>query len=473
MPERVSIEWDDLADLDLDPDNPRHEPGMPRREIIRYLVEKESVLALARDVAKIGLSPLDSFGAVATADGGYMILEGNRRLCALILLHDPSLAPATERKAFERLAQDFNPDKLNIEIVVFDDRDEANIFIERKHSGQAGGLGPRSWNATQLARHYGDKTGNQLALALLEHAIQKKMITAKQSEKMITTVTRFLSTPFVREHGLGIVTSASTAQFKIRGTQSLFELRLKKLLTDIAAGKNGATSRSKSGDRVKYAQDHLIPINEATRTDDDEQGGGTGTGDSTGGDSTGGAGSEGETDGDAGAGGGNGSSTTSGGTSTHPNNRLLLVPPTFSPSFRSERLKRILLELKAARRSTPLAAALLVRVFLESVTVTYLETRGSKISSSDKLHILVHNVLTTIDTEKKVGALSLNKAEAGALSLLKSQVSQPSYVYSAAYLGFVAHGGAFPEWSTLTTKWDEIEPILLHIAENAEPTVEV
>lgn len=111
MPERVQIDWDDLADLDLDPDNPRHELGMSRREIIRYLVEKESVLGLAKDVAEVGLSPLDIFGAIAAPEGGYTIVEGNRRLCALILLHDPSLAPSKERR-FPAIASGHVPEPL-------------------------------------------------------------------------------------------------------------------------------------------------------------------------------------------------------------------------------------------------------------------------------------------------------------------------------------------------------------------------
>ncbi|MFP1602477.1 hypothetical protein ACLD0U_07310 [Microbacterium sp. 2216-1] len=475
MPERVTIDWADLADLDLDPDNPRHEPGMSRRDIIRYLVDKESVLGLARDIAKVGLSPLDMFGAIAAPEGGYVILEGNRRLCALILLHDPTLAPPKERKIFERLSRDLDPDEIVIELTVFDDEDEADVWIDRKHAGPGNGNGPKPWNPVQLARRYGDRTGNALALALLEYGQSHGMLTKAQSTDILTTITRFISNPFVRKHGLGITTSASEPEFKILGTQSLFDLRLQRLLSDIVARANGATSRTNSADRAKYAQENLVNITEPVgptpddaeeSADDTEPSAGSGEKTADNGDD---AASD-EPSADDGADDSEGSSTS--GSGTHPDKRLKLVPEAFAPSLRDERLKRILAELKSVRRFSPLAAALIVRVFLESVTVKYLETRGTQIGQNDKLHLLVHNVLTHIEKEKKSGAIHLTKAEAGALGLLKGQVSNQTYVYSAFYLGLIAHGSAFPDWATLTKKWDEVEPILGFIASNAEPPIE-
>ncbi|MGU3424018.1 hypothetical protein ACLBWV_03710 [Microbacterium paraoxydans] len=464
MVDRVEISWDDLGDLDLDPDNPRHEPGLSRRDIIKYLVERESVLGLAKDIAAHGLSPIDIFGALVAPDGGYVIVEGNRRLCALILLHDPSLAPTKEKRAFERLSRDFDASIINIELTVFKDATEANLWIERKHSGQQGGVGPRSWDAIQQARHYGEKTGNQLALALLDYAIEHGMITDAARNGLITTITRFVSTPFVRQHGLGIQTAAGTANFKFTGTQTLFEKRLKRLLEDIIARDHGATSRSNSADRTKYAQDRLVPLtdDEPTSGDGDEAGEDVGDEDSTENDSP-------STEGDEG--GSNGDSGESKGTGVHPSKRARLVPEGFSPSFRTERLKRVLAELKGMKKQNPIASALMVRVFIEAITVTYLETRGGKLGLNDKLHIIVHNVVTHIDTERKAGTISLTKAENSALTVLKSNVSQQSYVYSAAYLGLVAHGSAFPEWSALTAAWDEIEAILNYIATNAEPAI--
>lgn len=489
MPKRIPIDWNDLADLDLDPDNPRHEPGMARRDIIKYLVDKESVLGLAKDIAEVGLSPLDMFGAVAAPEGGYTILEGNRRLCALILLHDPSLAPASERKAFDRLHRKFDPASITIELTVFDTTTEADVWIDRKHAGAGNGNGPRPWNAMQIARRYGDKTGNGLALALLDYAVAKRLITSKASEGILTTITRFVSNPYVRSHGLGITTGRADEDFKFLGTQALFDARLAKLLNDIASHSNGATSRTSSPERRKYAEDHLVTIvdTEPTSTDDDDDDQTSPEGESSnGGEETPTGGPEdGEPDSGDGTSTGGGEDTDTppdpqddpnasskpGSGQPHPSKRPKLVPDSFTPSLRAYRLRRILDELRNARRSTPLASALIVRVFIESVTVTYLETRGVEIQHNDKLHLLVHKVLVDIEKDKKSKDITLTKGEAGALNLLKSQVSDNAYVYSASYLGLVAHGSAFPEWETLTKKWDEIEPILAFVASNAEPPI--
>ncbi|TSI18868.1 hypothetical protein [Brevibacterium aurantiacum] len=467
MPERVIVDWDDLPDMDLDPDNPRHDPGMARRDIIRYLVEKESVLGLARDIAKVGLSPLDIFGATETPNGGYMILEGNRRLCALILLRDPSLAPSKERKAFERLNRDFDADAVSIELTVFADKDEADVWIDRKHAGPGNGNGPKPWNPVQLARRYGDRTGNALALALLDYGQSQRMLTKAQSRDILTTITRFISNPFVRQHGLGIETSASDPQFKYKGSRSLFDLRLKKLLDDIVSRRNGATSRTSSADRVKYAQDHLVSIadtatsvsnnSEADPQDQPEQ-------DQSEIKQSSDEAAEHKPD--------DSSRPTDSTPGPRPDKRGKLVRSSFAPSFRDERLKRILCDLQSLRKNSPLAAALVVRVFLESISVKYLETRGTHVSLQEKLHKIVHNVLKHIETEKNSGAIQLTRAESGALGLLKSQVSNQAFVYSAYYLGLVAHGSAFPDWATLTRKWDEIEPIIGYIASSAEATVD-
>lgn len=75
-----------LARLHLDPLNPRHDPIADEDEIIAQLLSKEKVLPLAKDIAKRGaVSPLERTGAVRMEGnpGHYVVVEGNRRLCAL------------------------------------------------------------------------------------------------------------------------------------------------------------------------------------------------------------------------------------------------------------------------------------------------------------------------------------------------------------------------------------------------------
>jgi hypothetical protein len=470
MAKRVELEWDDLGDLWLDPDNPRHAPGMARRDIITFLVGNESVLPLAKDIAKEGLSPLDVWGAVEDGQGGYVVVEGNRRLCALLLLHDPSLAPSKHRLAFEKLSGDFDPDTLpdglTIPLAIFSNKAEADKWIERKHNGAAGGAGIRSWTPTQRTRHF-QQSDDQLALGLLDYALSHKWISKADSADVLTTITRFVSNPDVRRKGLGITTGSRVSNFAIEISRGLFDLRLEKFVNDIVKRENGATSRNNAEQRRRYSADHLETITEEApdeRTNSEEtHGNGTGA---TGGGATSEGGATGGANGDASS---SSSSGASGGGTTHPDRRPTLVPSTFSPSVSASRFQRILAELRLMTQKTPMASAMLVRVFMQAVVVEYLENRkGKKYLKDDKLHLLVHEALRDVEDERKAGRVSLSQPEAAALVVLKNKAAQGDYVYSAGYLGTVAHGLAFPDWPTLTSKWDEIEPILYYLAANAE-----
>ena len=66
----------------LDQSNPRHEPFDDQDAVIEYLCRDEQVLALARDIAKNGLNPLEVFALIPDGEDAYFSAEGNRRLCA-------------------------------------------------------------------------------------------------------------------------------------------------------------------------------------------------------------------------------------------------------------------------------------------------------------------------------------------------------------------------------------------------------
>jgi hypothetical protein len=146
----------------LDLKNPRHKPYENESEVIEYLCREEYVYALAKDIAQVGLNPLELFAVIPLASNGrrsaksYVVAEGNRRMCALKLLHDPELAPANLRKDFTKLAEKA-PDFDEVLGVVFNDKAKSDIWLERIHNGPQGGIGRRTWNPDQKTRHFGDK----------------------------------------------------------------------------------------------------------------------------------------------------------------------------------------------------------------------------------------------------------------------------------------------------------------------------
>ena len=81
-----------ISKLHLDSNNPRHDPLKNDVEVIAQLCNTELVSELASDISRRGLlNPLEVLGVIPYEGlpGHYIAVEGNRRVCALILLNDP------------------------------------------------------------------------------------------------------------------------------------------------------------------------------------------------------------------------------------------------------------------------------------------------------------------------------------------------------------------------------------------------
>jgi ParB-like nuclease domain len=88
----------------VDRDNPRInvEASDKESDIIRKLIVHEEVQDLARKIAKTGLLPGERI-IVVQEKGQWVVLEGNRRICACKLLLSPQLVPAEFRKTFPKI----------------------------------------------------------------------------------------------------------------------------------------------------------------------------------------------------------------------------------------------------------------------------------------------------------------------------------------------------------------------------------
>ncbi len=95
-----------ISNLLLDLDNPR----FPRivesqREAINLMVEIQSdkIEALARDISEFGLDPSERLivykNDVSEDNKSYTVAEGNRRLTALKILHEPDLTENEKLKS--------------------------------------------------------------------------------------------------------------------------------------------------------------------------------------------------------------------------------------------------------------------------------------------------------------------------------------------------------------------------------------
>lgn len=181
----------------LDQGNPRHEPFEDQDEAIGYLCRQEQVLEMAKDIALHGLNPLELFALLPDGDNAYFAAEGNRRLCAIKLLNDPELAPANLRADFSRIATTWAPVS-KLFCVVFKDRDEVRLWLDRIHAGVANGRGRRQWNAEQKARNSG-YSKNDLAQIMLDAAQNRGLISAEDRKGRLSTVQRYLGNPLMRD----------------------------------------------------------------------------------------------------------------------------------------------------------------------------------------------------------------------------------------------------------------------------------
>lgn len=139
------------------------------------LSESDSLLALfgfneahlrnlVRSIAEEGLDPGDSFYVVASPRGGYIVLDGNRRLAALRVLIDPSVldgepVTAATRRALGALSSGFDRSVVEpLSCVQFPDREAAAPWIRRRHTGEMNGEGRVQWNTLGVQRASGIDT---------------------------------------------------------------------------------------------------------------------------------------------------------------------------------------------------------------------------------------------------------------------------------------------------------------------------
>lgn len=216
---------------------------------IDFLCANEQVLTLAQDIADNGLSPLENFGVIRKEDGRYFMAEGNRRLCALKLLNQPALAPDNLKQKFTKAAKGWKPVQA-ISATVFDDRDDASLWLARIHQGVDEGRGRRPWDAVQKARH-SSSSRNDLAILILDWAEQEGLITSDQRGGRMSTVNRYVGNPILRET-LGIEKDAS-GQYLSFFSEDAFLLVMRAFLDDVVEKR--INTRAKSDEIKEYARE--------------------------------------------------------------------------------------------------------------------------------------------------------------------------------------------------------------------------
>lgn len=191
-----------ISKILINPENPRFEPVKNQREALDLMLEKagKAVLNLARDIAQHGLNPSKRLMVVELKDGNFLPLEGNRRIVALKLLHNPD--EATNKSItdkFKEFKKEFGTQLPNeVECVVFPDKESAFRWVNLEHTGGNKGVGVLKWDSTQRQRFIAQYAGKKpsRSVQLFDFADENNF---KHDGVDATTLNRLTGTPFVRE----------------------------------------------------------------------------------------------------------------------------------------------------------------------------------------------------------------------------------------------------------------------------------
>lgn len=192
-----------ITKLLVNPENPRFEPVKNQTDAIDLMISKAgtNVFNLAKDIAQHGLNPSKSLMVIPSEGGQFLPLEGNRRVVALKLLHNPE--QTTDQRIsdkFKELRREFGSQiPGEVDCVVFPDKESAFRWVNLEHTGRNKGVGVLSWDSTQRQRFIAQYAGKKPArsVQLFDFADENKLIRDKVDA---TTLNRLTSTPLVREH---------------------------------------------------------------------------------------------------------------------------------------------------------------------------------------------------------------------------------------------------------------------------------
>lgn len=440
-----------LSRIYLDPENPRHETLPDEPSIIKHLVAKEGVRPLAKDIAEAGgTSPIDLIALVQhpKVKNAYVVVEGNRRICALKLLQDADKAGnEKDKRYFANLAQNMRHAIHKVSAIVFDSRESAQRWFALRHEGEQDGVGTKAWNSDQKTRfsvRTQGKNPNAQALLVLDYARQYALLSAQEiGELSITTVTRYLSNPVVR-HALGLA-DGNTLDILVPDAE--FERALQRFLRDaLSPQTTGVTSRTTATQRQAYAATLNREGVAATTFDGARHTPRTGGAPSplpaltpaspallgTAPPPEAGVPAPGGRD------------------NRNPDKRSYVIPPSFKTHIKHKQLKRLYDELKAINATVhSFAATYLLRTVIENGIAAYLKSKN--VTPKRELHEKYKQLVKHLESEGMDRELKFLR------TIAQNGRDDPN---SPDTMGHYIHGGATPPANYAIRYWDNMETVM-------------
>ncbi len=438
-----------VTKLDFDLHNPRFPSQTSQREALEKILldNPAKTVKLAEHITTNGQNPIDLLAVYEIEGRRYVVLEGNRRTAVLKVLSKPvmldSLPPGPGVPAFikkmKQLSAQRKHEVSKINVVPFATREEADVWILLKHTGENEGAGTVPWDGRQKARFRKGDAG----LNLLDFGKQNGWFTEDQLTVRgpfpITTFNRLLGDPAVRA-AMGIEKSGDKVDCLV--PMGELEKIVTHVVQDIAKGNVNVTTLKSKAQRQDYL--NQIPKSVLPKTQAVD---GPWTVDLD---------------------------VAPAVVSPPPTIRVreqsltrkTLIPKSFviSTSGQSPRLAAIYRELKTLQvEQNKNAAAVLLRVFIELSLDDYLPRESVTIIRKDpKRFTLADKVNSAAAHLKKAGKLNKNQED-----LATRLVGDGSDVNSITTLhAFVHSRHASPLPSELLTIWDntaEFMRLITHV----------
>jgi hypothetical protein len=236
-----------INNLLLDTENFRHGAVQNQSECIYSITrdDGDKLLNLARSILENGFNPSESLIAYKpkNSEEKYIVVEGNRRLCALKILANPTLVKdLTISKAFNHLSADPRAKKMKAApVYVAANLVEARMWARLKHAKGNDGAGVLPWGAMATARSDQSQGKFVKSLYLIEYLLQNSDLDSEV--RRIISGPDFFITNFDR-----IITSGSFAALTqinwdetnhsiyVGISQDQFNLIIESMVTIVATG---------------------------------------------------------------------------------------------------------------------------------------------------------------------------------------------------------------------------------------------
>lgn len=456
-----------LSNLYLDLKNPRYEEQRSQNEALNTIAgeQKGKLLVLLKDILENGVNPSDI--PIVMQDkskaNGYIVLEGNRRIAALKLFKKPGILTGVSLKQkYAKLHDEYKGKTVNsIECLIVDTREEANLWIERKHEGEMNGAGTVRWDNVQKNRFLTIKTGKDTKVVQLIDFLKAAMVgdfefVAQLGKVKPTNLERLLSTPEVcSDLGLTYVRGEYISHYEwtevLKGLKSIVSLLsrddfkvgliyqkkdrinfIKKIPQEMLPDKNKMAEvpwKLKDFKPILQRVDIKGQSNEGTDTagnvDADKQ-------------------------------------NEEQPQKERPTSRNTFLPDTLSLSIPNDRINRIYSELKLLSHiRQPNTCGVMMRVFLELSVDYALEQfsmlKNEALSGSDDARDLrqkTNAVIQRLESDKYLG----NAKAKG----IKTEINKKQSVFSVDTMNAYVHNGDFnPIPKDVMLSWDNIQPFMI------------